>query len=1237
MADEIKQSIGIDVSQALSALQQIDKSYADFETRIAGVITKLDAQNKMAGKTVAALKQIRSEAEAAAKALDRLNKTQSKSATGTTSGGTTRQARPKLLSGDSAADAMNQLLGGPSAQKITQQKAAADSLISSLRNVGSTAQNEMKKAESATQKWTISWETLTRVVATQLIVRALSQIRNAINQAVDDAIEFQRQVALIQTIAGGTGFSEIAKSVREISDNFNIPLLDAAKGVYQALSNQVGDFGDSLRFTVEAAKFAKATNSTLADSVDLLSGALRSYGLTVEDTGKVSGIFFTAIDKGRVTATELANAFGRVGPSAKEIGISLEELAAAAATISDKGIGTSETLTQFRGIITALTKPTDEMKKRFRELGFGSVETAIQTRGLSGVLQDLSESTDGGTQAFAKLFPNVRGIGGALSLTGANLKTFAENIDEARANGEEFANQKFLIATATDAEKLTKALNQVKNAFTVDLGQAIVEFGANLLGNQAVVEGTTFAVKTFAGVLPSLAAGILAVAASVGVLKLGLLSLASPTNFVIAGLAALAVGTVVAFEAIDQARKKLAFAEVTALEAQNKKDLEDFRKAQNDKLKEAKALDDSIIKGVNSRFQKIAAQYFRDVDAAQSSNKALIDNTEKALDRVVNARQRVVNALASAIEQSDNLIQQSQNRIADIQQRQGDRKFEFDTRNLPDIQKAGLLLQRASSEAQAAEQALIEAFRTGDDNLKNRALSQFQRADSIASEAQAIGARSDNRALEARSAKELEEIARRQITAEQQINNLQKQRVEQQKKEKERQEGILNQIREQQQIVLDNTGTFDKNNQLFDPAEEARRAQKRQEALKKIAGLAFKSSDFKAADALGLGNLVRDIQGDLAQTPIKLQFDIEAAVQQLSAGIRKSLSNLDVQFPFLKSLEAAVGETLRNSADQIPRALNQVASEAQGIRGRQSESAILDKEIAAQRSEITSLLDKLAARTPLREEVHDSLKPAVEATNKTISFIRELASADSINVGAIQVELEKLGKTDFGSKFGTLQTDARLIGDAFLRSAKLSESLKKIAPVTPEEAARLQTLDRIINGAGVSNIIAASGALTTNAVNAVQPTTTIATNSQTTATNYSTALQQLQQMAQIGVPSGNITVGVAAAGATASHGRVLLGQKAQRFAQGGQVKGMDTMSVQARAGESIVNPDSTRKFFSQIQAINAGKPPIFRSEGAGITNIGDVKISVNGSESPQATAREVMKAFRREKRRGSGR
>jgi hypothetical protein len=103
------------------------------------------------------------------------------------------------------------------------------------------------------------------------------RLRNAFGTAVEDATEFQRAVARIQTIAPGESFDGVAAGVRSISDSFNIPLLQAAEGVYQAVSNQVGDLGESLKFTATAAEFAKATNSSLADSIDLLSGAIKSF------------------------------------------------------------------------------------------------------------------------------------------------------------------------------------------------------------------------------------------------------------------------------------------------------------------------------------------------------------------------------------------------------------------------------------------------------------------------------------------------------------------------------------------------------------------------------------------------------------------------------------------------------------------------------------------------------------------------------------------------------------------------------------------------------------------------------------------------------------------------------------------------------------------------------------------------------------------------------------------------
>lgn len=90
------------------------------------------------------------------------------------------------------------------------------------------------------------------------------------------------------------------------------------------------------------------------------------------------------------------------------------------------------------------------------------------------------------------------------------------------------------------------------------------------------------------------------------------------------------------------------------------------------------------------------------------------------------------------------------------------------------------------------------------------------------------------------------------------------------------------------------------------------------------------------------------------------------------------------------------------------------------------------------------------------------------------------------------------------------------------------------------------------------------------------------------------------------------------------------------FANGG--RGQDTIPAMLSPNEFVVNPKSTAKFFSQLQAINAGQTPVFRQDGGGVTNnttVGD--IHVHGGQSPEKTGRAVMREIRRELRRGSGR
>jgi len=82
-------------------------------------------------------------------------------------------------------------------------------------------------------------------------------------------------------------------------------------------------------------------------------------------------------------------------------------------------------------------------------------------------------------------------------------------------------------------------------------------------------------------------------------------------------------------------------------------------------------------------------------------------------------------------------------------------------------------------------------------------------------------------------------------------------------------------------------------------------------------------------------------------------------------------------------------------------------------------------------------------------------------------------------------------------------------------------------------------------------------------------------------------------------------------------------------------RGRDRIPVMASAGETIINAKSSRQFFSQLQAINAGQQPQYRDQGGIVNNVGDINVSVAQGETSRQTAREIAQALRRELRRGT--
>lgn len=90
------------------------------------------------------------------------------------------------------------------------------------------------------------------------------------------------------------------------------------------------------------------------------------------------------------------------------------------------------------------------------------------------------------------------------------------------------------------------------------------------------------------------------------------------------------------------------------------------------------------------------------------------------------------------------------------------------------------------------------------------------------------------------------------------------------------------------------------------------------------------------------------------------------------------------------------------------------------------------------------------------------------------------------------------------------------------------------------------------------------------------------------------------------------------------------------LAAGGAARGIDTIPAMLSPGEFVMNARSSRKFYSQLQAMNAGQTPSYRQDGGTVndnsTTVGDVHLHTN-----PASVKDLMRDMQQQVRRGTGR
>jgi TP901 family phage tail tape measure protein len=357
-----------------------------------------------------------------------------------------------------------------------------------------TALKQLQQATKTTENAFLGLkDRIIETFKTVAIIQGIRTLINEVKQGAQAAIDFQIRISEIRTLSqeNQLGFERWSRSVRELSDEFGRPQADVAKATYEALSNQVAKGAEVIKFQREALQLSIVTTSTATEATNLLASAINAYRLPVTEAHRISSIFFKTIDLGRVTASEMANTFGRIGSLAASLGVSLEETTAAIAALTIQGVKYGDASTLLTNILIKLTKPTDEMKALLESWGTPTGEAAIATFGFAGVLGRLEEATHGSTGELARFFNEIRGLKGAVGLLGNRglFDNFTNALDKIKGSAQSYENA-IQIIEESSGRKLEKEFNKIKNFFVDDFGQSLLNTVADLSEGLAVLTGS---------------------------------------------------------------------------------------------------------------------------------------------------------------------------------------------------------------------------------------------------------------------------------------------------------------------------------------------------------------------------------------------------------------------------------------------------------------------------------------------------------------------------------------------------------------------------------------------------------------------------------------------------------------------------------------------------------------------------------------------------------------------------
>jgi TP901 family phage tail tape measure protein len=362
------------------------------------------------------------------------------------------------------------------AEMSTKIKAATESVGGALSGVSSKLTSMGDTMQSVGSRMSSVGQSLS--IGLSLPIIALGK------NIVETSMKFEASMELIRTQAGASQqeVENMTKSVLALAKSGETGQgpQKLADGLYhlESLGLRGAEAMDTLKISAQGADLGLADMEGVTNAL----GAAMVTGIEGTKTAtEAMGLLDAIIGQGNMRMNDMVAALGTgVLPAAKNFGLSLRDVGAALATLTDNGMRADESATRLRMTFALMAAPTGKAQKALAEVGLSSYQLAEDMRsgGIVGAIDDLKAHLEAsGKSATEQAAILSEAFGGGRS--SAAILTLIQQSDRLKTKFDAIG-----VSAGTFKEKIdaTRETNLFKmNAALTSMQSTLIDIGGTVM------------------------------------------------------------------------------------------------------------------------------------------------------------------------------------------------------------------------------------------------------------------------------------------------------------------------------------------------------------------------------------------------------------------------------------------------------------------------------------------------------------------------------------------------------------------------------------------------------------------------------------------------------------------------------------------------------------------------------------------------------------------------------------